>query len=116
MDRRYVKFFQLFEVEKYFESHEILEEIWIEETQCSTRNHPAIVLLQVAVALLHWKKENIQGAIAVFRSSLNHLEKTQVELEYLGINSKKLKKEIELSIEEIIEKKKYRKIEIPTNN
>ncbi|MGL5950658.1 MAG: DUF309 domain-containing protein [Cetobacterium sp.] len=36
----YLKFIEIFQNERdFFECHEILEEIWIEETKCETRKH-----------------------------------------------------------------------------
>lgn len=95
MDKRYHEFFKLFEEREYFECHEVLEEIWIEETQCSTKNHPAIVLLQFSVALLHWKRGNFSGAQKVFSKSLEYLENSTSDLENLGIDSSNLKEEID---------------------
>lgn len=109
----YYKFFQLFEDEKYFESHEVLEDLWIEETERSTKDHPAIVLLQFAVALLHWKRENMRGADLVFRSALNHLERTGKELEGIGVDRGKLENIIRAIILKVDRGEKYLKIEIP---
>ncbi|MGL6120995.1 MAG: DUF309 domain-containing protein [Fusobacteriaceae bacterium] len=114
IDKKYEVFFKLFQKEEYFECHEILEEVWIEETQRSTKNHPAVVLLQFAVALLHWKRSNFNGAKAVFLNSLSHLENSISALNNLKVDSKKLKESISKAIEEVEKKSNYRVIEIPT--
>lgn len=113
IDRRYVHFFELFKEREYFECHEVLEEIWIEETNCSTKVHPAIVLLQFSVALLHWERGNFVGALAVFRSSLNYLESLEKELISLTVDSSKLKEIIKKTIEKVENKKPYVEINIP---
>lgn len=93
---RYQEFFQLFEREEYFQSHEVLEEIWIVETERKSKNHPAIVLLQFAVAMLHWKRGNIKGATMVLKSALSHLEKTEEKMESLGVEEKNWKTSLKI--------------------
>lgn len=112
-DEKYQEFFKLFDNEEYFQSHEILEEIWIEETGRKTKNHPAIVLLQFAVALLHWKRGNIKGANLVLNSALNHLQRIGDELIPLGIEGKKLGDAIKLTMVKIERGEKYSQIKIP---
>ncbi|MGL4999923.1 MAG: DUF309 domain-containing protein [Cetobacterium sp.] len=37
---KYLKFIEVFQTERdFFECHEILEEIWIEETSCETKKN-----------------------------------------------------------------------------
>lgn len=110
---RYQEFFELFHKEGYFQSHEVLEEIWIEETDRKTKNHPAIVLLQFAVALLHWKRGNLKGASLVINSALSHLEKSCEELKAIGIEGRKLEAVMENTLEKIKCGENYSKVKIP---
>lgn len=113
MDTRYHEFFKLFEERDYFECHEVLEEIWIEDTNCTTKNHPAIPLLQFSVALLHWKRENHSGAFKVFQNSLEHLKDSRNDVDRLGVDSTKLRELTEVLMIEIEKKSEYRSVEIP---
>ena len=66
----YVAFLYYFNIEKdYFECHEVMEELWLEE-----RRDPFWQgLLQVAVGLYHHENDNISGAIKLFSQSLEKL-------------------------------------------
>lgn len=113
MDNRYYQFFELYENEEYFEAHEILEDIWVDETNCNTKKHPAVVLIQFSVALLHWKRSNFKGASKVMRSSLNHLKDLETQIDQVGVNSQILKKIMMETIPLIEEEEKYKKILLP---
>lgn len=113
IDKRYHEFFKLFEERDYFECHEVLEEIWIEETNCTTKNHPAIPLLQFSVALLHWKRENYSGAFKVFQNSFVHLKGSETDLNRLGVDSTRLKEMIKELMLEVENRSTYRFIQIP---
>jgi predicted metal-dependent hydrolase len=66
----YVAFLYYFNIdEDYFECHEVMEELWIEE-----RRDPLWQgLLQVAVGLYHHSNANISGTIKLFEQSLDKL-------------------------------------------
>lgn len=113
MDKRYDEFFKLFKEREYFKCHEVLEEIWIEETQYDTRDHPAIVLLLFSVALLHWESSNFKGAIITFENALNTISKVKKELKNLKIDYIKFELEIKMAITHVKKEEKYREIEIP---
>lgn len=74
-DRRYsplfVKFIHHFNGDRdYYECHEVLEELWMEEG----RDPLYQGLLQVAVALYHHRNGNVNGARKLFRGALGKLE------------------------------------------
>lgn len=46
----------------YFLCHELLENLWIKETNRNTKVHPYIVLLQVSVGAYHHRNSNFKGA------------------------------------------------------
>jgi hypothetical protein len=69
-DRLYVEFIYYFNVERdYFECHEVMEELWLEEG----RNPLYQGLLQVAVGLYHHRNGNVSGAIKLFTAALEKL-------------------------------------------
>lgn len=54
----------------YYECHEVLEELWMEE-----RRSPLYQgLLQVAVALYHCRNDNFNGARKLFSQAINKLQ------------------------------------------
>jgi predicted metal-dependent hydrolase len=80
-DPLYVKFIYYFNIERdYFECHEVMEELWLEEG----RNPLYQGLLQVAVGLYHHRNGNVNGAIKLFTAALEKLEGREQEV--LGID------------------------------
>ncbi|AZN42216.1 DUF309 domain-containing protein [Paenibacillus albus] len=70
-DERFVHFVVLFNVDlDYFECHEVMEELWLEEG----RNLLYQGLLQAAVGLHHWRNDNFSGAVKLFNQALQKLE------------------------------------------
>lgn len=51
----------LFNEQKYWECHEVLEELWLEDTQDPARN-VYWGIIQVAAACIHYRNENLIGA------------------------------------------------------
>lgn len=69
-DPLYVEFLYAFNVTRdYYECHEVLEELWLEEG----RNRHIQGLLQVAVGLYHFENDNVSGAIQLFDAGLSKL-------------------------------------------
>lgn len=69
----------------YFECHESLEELWLEEA----KNPLYQGLLQVAVALYHHRNGNISGAKKLMTSALDKLERYPEQI--LGIDLKRVR-------------------------
>lgn len=69
-DERYYAFISYFNTERdYFECHEVMEELWLEEGR-----HPLLQgLLQAAVGLHHWHNDNFTGAVKLMEASLAKL-------------------------------------------
>jgi predicted metal-dependent hydrolase len=80
----YLEGLRLFNAEEFFESHEVLEELWT-ETQDERRKFYQ-GLIQAAVALLHFGNENLGGAKKVYLSSRKYLEPYQPEYEGLDVS------------------------------
>lgn len=75
-DRLYVEFVYYFNVERdYFECHEVMEELWLEEGRAPLYQG----LLQVAVGLYHHRNGNVSGAIKLMTAALEKLEPRQTE-------------------------------------
>jgi len=67
-DRLYIEFLYYFNMERdYYECHEVLEEYWLREG----KNKWLQSLLQIAVALHHFRNGNINGAIKLFEQALD---------------------------------------------
>jgi predicted metal-dependent hydrolase len=87
-DRLYVAFLYYFnEARDYFECHEVMEELWLEEG----RNRLYQGLLQVAVGLYHHHNGNICGSIKLFTAALEKID--PYPCDSLGIDLEKLKKD-----------------------
>ncbi|WP_027085243.1 DUF309 domain-containing protein [Cohnella panacarvi] len=69
-DERYLAFISYFNTERdYFECHEVMEELWLEEGR-----HPLLQgLLQAAVGLHHWHNDNFTGAVKLMEAALAKL-------------------------------------------
>lgn len=69
-DERYIAFISYFNSERdYFECHEVMEELWLEEGR-----HPLLQgLLQAAVGLHHWHNDNFTGAVKLMKAGLGKL-------------------------------------------
>ncbi|WP_282936694.1 DUF309 domain-containing protein [Paenibacillus sp. RC67] len=73
-ERLYVEFVYYFNIARdYFECHEVMEELWLEEGRAPLYQG----LLQVAVGLYHYRNGNISGAIKLLTAALEKLEPRQ---------------------------------------
>jgi len=79
----YLQGLRLFNAEDFFESHEVLEELWSETQDERRRFYQG--LIQAAVALLHFGNENLGGAKKVYVSSRKYLEPYQPVYEGLDV-------------------------------
>jgi hypothetical protein len=69
---QYLEGLRLFNAEDFFESHEVLEDLWQETEGTSKKFYQG--LIQAAVALLHFGNGNLGGARKVYTSSRKYLE------------------------------------------
>lgn len=114
LQNKYNKFFYEFNDKKdYFECHEILEEIWIEETNQNTKQHPAIILLLISVGMHHWSKNNISGATKVFQRALTNYKYLEDVGEKLKIDTLKLKNILEIKLTAVINEETFSPFIIP---
>ncbi|GGH15977.1 DUF309 domain-containing protein [Paenibacillus segetis] len=74
----------------YFECHEVLEELWLEQNKDPLYKG----LLQVAVGLYHFRNGNVTGGVKMLRSAAERLAAYPPDI--LGINLGKLRDEVEV--------------------
>ncbi|GGD64136.1 DUF309 domain-containing protein [Paenibacillus nasutitermitis] len=94
----------------YFECHELLEDYW--------KSHPGdaladtwVGLIQIAVASYHYRRGNSQGAVKMFRKSLERL--LPERLEQLGLNGDGLMRIVEAKLSELEQGASFRDIILP---
>lgn len=92
-DERFIHFVVLFNVDRdYFECHEVMEELWLEEG----RNLLYQGLLQAAVGLHHWRNDNFSGAVKLFNQAEQKLvQYADVEM---GLDLQQLRADVASSL------------------
>ncbi|WP_123043693.1 DUF309 domain-containing protein [Cohnella candidum] len=92
-DPRFAKFAYQFNVDgDYFECHELMEELWLEEGR-----HPLLQgLLQAAVGLHHWNNGNRAGAVKLMEQAQRKL--TGYPAVVLGLDLDDLRSRLEESL------------------
>lgn len=96
---QYLEGLRLFNAEEFFESHEVLEDLW-QETQ-DDRKKFYQGLIQAAVALLHFGNENLGGAKKVYLSSRKYLE--QYPADYEGLDLGKFLTDMQFCFQELLD-------------
>lgn len=88
----------LFNEQKYWESHEALEEVWLEDRNDPVRNVYWAVI-QVAAACIHFRDENLIGAQGMISKAKEKFKRCRD----FGIVSGLLKEELQWeTLEEIV--------------
>ncbi len=80
---QYLEGLRLFNAGDFFESHEVLEELWSETQDERKKFYQG--LIQAAVALLHFGNGNLGGAKKVYLTSRKYLEAYRPEFEGLDV-------------------------------
>lgn len=75
-------YFDLYNQGRYYECHDVMEEIWLETPGPERKFFQG--LLQCAVALHHWGNGNIQGARILYREGIKKLQPFRPQ--YLGVD------------------------------
>lgn len=73
-DPRYLAFFECFNDRRFFEAHEVLEELWL-EVKHSGEGDFYKGLIQLAAAFLHWQEGRPGPAAALLRTARDRLAK-----------------------------------------
>lgn len=71
VDKRYLKFVELFNSREFYEAHDVLEELWLEWRGEERKYYQG--LIQAAVALLHYMRGNYTGARSLERAASDKL-------------------------------------------
>ena len=96
-DPRFERGIQLFNEGDYFESHESIEEVWLEDKSPYRNFYKG--LIQAAAALYQFKRGILGGALRLYRSSRGHL--SSYEGITLGVDVKKLLEDLKPIFEEL---------------
>lgn len=72
-DARYVGFFHLFNEEEFYQSHDVLEDLWL-EVRGTPDDTFYKALIQLAGAFVHLKKSRLRPARSLFRLSKSYLQ------------------------------------------
>ncbi|WP_239615288.1 DUF309 domain-containing protein [Cohnella mopanensis] len=89
-DERYLAYISLFNRDRdYFECHEVMEELWLEEGRSSLLQG----LLQAAVGLHHWDNGNRTGAVKLMAAAFEKLN--DYEDVVLGLDLLHLRRDLE---------------------
>lgn len=96
----------------FFECHEILEEHW-KENDIKNRYSPWVGLIQIAVGLYHYRRENFRGAEKILKNAYTILEQNPDHLRRLGLDFDKLLNVTHDCLLHVLERKDYRDINLP---
>lgn len=84
--KAYKKYLILFHSQRdYFECHEVLEDYWKQDPK-GERKRYWVGLIQLAVTLYHYRRNNIMGAKKMILKTFNSLTPYKFELTKLGID------------------------------
>jgi predicted metal-dependent hydrolase len=67
---------ECFNQQKYWECHEELEHVWLEDRQDPARN-VYWAIIQVAAALVHYREKNLEGAKGMLNKAKNKFERCE---------------------------------------
>lgn len=81
-DPRYLAGIVLFNRGEFFEAHEVWEQLWMETAGEDKKFYQA--LIQAAVALCHFCNGNLRGAVKLFRSSRDYMQRYGVQ--HIGLD------------------------------
>ncbi|KIL37058.1 hypothetical protein SD71_04385 [Cohnella kolymensis] len=95
-DPRYLAFIAHFNGDRdYFECHEVMEELWLEEGRSPLLQG----LLQAAVGLHHWNNGNLSGAVKLMTASRQKLGRYGDLL--LGLDLAALCRDLDISLQRL---------------
>jgi predicted metal-dependent hydrolase len=85
-EEKYLAGLRLFNEEEFFDSHDVLEELWQETAGPEKKFYQG--LIQLAISLFHFGNGNLGGAKKLYESSRKYLEAYRPN--YLGLDVDKL--------------------------
>jgi predicted metal-dependent hydrolase len=84
LDPHYSGYFQLFNEQKFYEAHDVLEHIWLPDKHGANGSFYK-GLIQLAGAFVHLQKNRLRPAAALFKLARTNLEKYPREYERLDL-------------------------------
>ena len=72
-----------FNKREWFECHETVEDLWIGETGETRDFYQGII--QIAVALHHWRNGNFKGAISLLKGGAGYLGRVTEECQWVNV-------------------------------
>ena len=99
----------------YFECHEILEERWKEDPK-EKRESCWVALIQIAVGLYHWRRDNFSGAHKMLTRALEKTRKEAEKLTQMGIGVAGVVKQLNEQLIAINDKQPYKSINLVLTN
>lgn len=84
VDPRYAGYFALFNRQKFFEAHDVLEDLWLPDRHGANGNFFK-GLIQLAGAFVHLQKNRLRPAAALFQLAQASLEKYPASHEHLNL-------------------------------
>lgn len=84
IDPRYAGYFALFNQQKFYEAHDILEDLWLPDRQGPNGNFYK-GLIQLAGAFVHLQKNRLRPSAALFKLARTNLEKYPAIHEQLDV-------------------------------
>jgi predicted metal-dependent hydrolase len=84
LDPHYTGYFQLFNEQKFYEAHDVLEHIWLKDKH-GVNGAFYKGLIQLAGAFVHLQKNRLRPSAALFKLARTNLEKYPREHEYLNL-------------------------------
>jgi len=84
LDPHYTGYFELFNQQKFYEAHDVLEYIWLKDKQ-GPNGAFYKGLIQLAGAFVHLQKNRLKPSAALFNLALSNLEKYPREHEHMDI-------------------------------
>jgi predicted metal-dependent hydrolase len=92
-DPRYAGYFALFNAQKFYEAHDVLEDLWLADKHGANGNFYK-GLIQLAGAFVHLQKNRLHPSVALFKLARTNLEKYPVS--HQRLNSTAVLKLIEI--------------------
>jgi hypothetical protein len=99
-------------VRDYFECHEILEEEWKNDPRDRRKRHWR-GLIQISVALYHWRRGNFTGAERSLKNALNNLKNEKEALTDLALDYGRMIEQLRRLQQKVKKQKHYESINLP---
>ncbi len=99
IDERFKEGLRLFKNGHYFESHEVIEALWLETPEDDPWRDLYKGVIQAAAAIYQFKRGILSGALGLYRSSVKYLEAYRPEA--MGLQVGKLIEDMSVCFDEL---------------